>query len=143
MTQTLYSHSEKKGGCCCFKSCGCGCLILIILLVLGSAAAFYFAPNLAPQGIIGKTIKLAYTQGLRDQIKAQMAGLTEAEKERHLQKADLAIDALSQKTNEEQLLIFQEALKMGINSQNGKITPPDEIQNLSRFLQEQNIQFGP
>ena len=128
----------KRGGGC-LKGCGCLLVIFLIFGVGSIGALYYFGDRLLSPQSINRVVDYVYLDYFRPELEKNLAQTSPDQQKTILSKADRAVADFKRIKPETQVTILKEAIVFFSYQSRNKITPPSEIPNLTKFLQQENL----
>ena len=130
----------KKKGCGCFLSGCLGFFLILALIFAGLGVATYYA--LQNADVADKAVLWTYKNVARPKIVELLPPhMPEAQKARTLKLADQAVQNYIELPADEKAILLKEATIASWYYSQDKVVPPNEIPNLTKFI-EANLQEG-
>lgn len=143
MAPTVAPFPQKKGGGCFAKGCGCFLIIILIFAALiggGSYYAYNWLTHVTPDDF-NKVVDVAYMQYFRPEFEKVLdkQSIDPQAKQVFLSKADKAVAAYKKEPMEVKIALLGELVTFVSDQSSQKITPPDQIPHLAKFISDNNL----
>lgn len=129
------TQPKKKGGCgCCLGGCLTTLAIVVILLIGGGAALWYGMKSFT---IPDQAVVWTYQNLIRPKIiEVLPPSFNAQQKQQVLQAADFGLERYLKLSSSEKRALGKEMLIAIYYFSQDKVIPPDEIPNLTQFVEE-------